>query len=390
MRAPADTVPRSLFVTNDFPPRVGGAQSYYWRLVQTLDPGEVVVLAPAHPEAAAFDAAQPYEIVRAGTEILWPLPSLRRLAGELIERHAVELVQLGHPLPAGALGPWLRRDLGVPYLVFLGGAEVTVPGAFPGSRELLRWVLGGAALLVAVSEFTREAASRQVDGRVPAEVLRPSIDPDRFPAPGDAERATAKAALGVAGPLVICIGRLVLRKGQDRLIRSLRLLDDTTGRVELALVGSSKTDGWFRRLARREGVEDRVHFVGRVPDAELIRWLHAADVFAMPCRTRLHGLEVEGFGLVFAEAALAGLPVLAGLSGGAPEAVAADGDGVNGLVVDGENLEEVAAGLGALLGLAPAERRRMGECGRRLALARHAPAVAGARYRELLRMAAGD
>ena len=387
-------VPRSLFITNDFPPRVGGAQSYYWRLIQTLDPDEVVVLAPADRDAEAFDAGHPYTVVRTSTSILWPLPALRRLAGELIERHGIELVQLGHPLPAGMVGPWLKHDLRVPYLVFLGGAEVTGPGAVPGGRELLRWVLGAASMLVTVSEFTAGVASRQVGGRVPAEVLRPAIDPDGFTPATAAEAVAGKRALGVRGPLVVCVGRLVLRKGQDRLIESLALLDPAldgaVGRVELALVGHSPTGPLYRRLAERVGVADRVHFVGEVSDGDLRRWLRAADVFAMPSRTRLGGLEVEGFGLVYAEAALAGLPVVAGLSGGAPEAVIADGDGVNGLVVDGSSAVEVAVALGALLTLSEGERRTMGGRGRRLALARHAPQVVRTRYRELLRRAAGS
>ena len=392
---PRDTaaVPRSLFITNDFPPRVGGAQSYYWRLIQTLDPDEVVVLAPADRDAAAFDAGHPYTVVRTSTSILWPLPALRRLAGELIERHGIELVQLGHPLPAGMVGPWLKYDLHVPYLVFLGGAEVTGPGAVPGGRELLRWVLGAAAMLVTVSEFTAAAAARQVGGRVPAEVLRPAIDPERFAPATAAEAVAEKRALGVRGPLVVCVGRLVLRKGQDRLIEALSLLDaaldGAAGKVELTLVGHSPTGPLYRRLAARLGVADRVRFVGEVSDGDLQRWLRAADVFAMPSRTRLGGLEVEGFGLVYAEAGLAGLPVIAGCSGGAPEAVVADGDGVNGLCVDGSSVDEVAAAVGALLTLSEGERRAMGERGRRLALARHAPPVARARYRELLRRAAG-
>jgi phosphatidylinositol alpha-1,6-mannosyltransferase len=386
-------VPRSLFITNDFPPRVGGAQSYYWRLIQTLDPAEVVVLAPADREAEDFDAGHPYTVVRTKTSILWPLPALRRLAGELIERYGIELVQLGHPLPAGMVGPWLKYDLHVPYLVFLGGAEVTGPGSVPGGRELLRWVLGSAAMLVTVSEFTASAASRQVGGRVPACVMRPAIDPERYTPATAAEAAAEKRALGVRGPLVVCVGRLVLRKGQDRLIEALALLDpvvgDALGPVELALVGHSPTGPLYRRLAARVGVADRVRFVGEVSDEDLHRWLRAADVFAMPSRTRLGGLEVEGFGLVYAEAALAGLPVIAGSSGGAPEAVVADDDGVSGLVVDGSSAAEVAAAIGALLTLSDHERRVMGERGRRLALARHAPQVARTRYRELLRRAVG-
>jgi phosphatidylinositol alpha-1,6-mannosyltransferase len=387
-------VPRSLFITNDFPPRVGGAQSYYWRLIQTLDPGEVVVLAPADRDAAAFDAGHPYTVVRASTSVLWPLPTLRRTAGDLIERHGIELLQLGHPLPAGMVGPWLKHDLRVPYLVFLGGAEVTGPGAVPGGRELLRWVLGEAALLVTVSEFTAGEASRQVRGRVPARVLRPAIDCECYTPATAAEAAAEKRSLGVGGPLVVCVGRLVLRKGQDKLIEALALLDPVldgvVGRVELALIGHSPTGPYFRHLARRAGVTDRVRFVGEVSGDEMRRWLQAADVFAMPSRTRLGGMEVEGFGLVYAEAALAGLPVIAGLSGGAPEAVVVDGDGVSGLVVDGSSAAEVAVAVGALLTLSDDERRAMGERGRRLALARHAPQIARERYRELLRRAAGE
>ena len=201
-------------------------------------------------------------------------------------------------------------------------------------------------MLVTVSEFTARAASRQVRGRVPAEVLRPAIDPERYTPATAAEAAAEKRALGVRGPLVVCVGRLVLRKGQDRLIEAVALLDpafdSVAGQVELALVGHSPTGPLYRRLAERLGVADRVRFVGEVSDEDLRRWLRAADVFAMPSRTRLGGLEVEGFGLVYAEAALAGLPVIAGSSGGAPEAVVADDDGVSGLVVDGSSAAEVA------------------------------------------------
>ncbi len=130
-------VPRSLFVTNDFPPRVGGAQTYYWNMIQTLDPGDVVIVAPAHRDAAAFDATHPYTVVRTPNTQIVPVSSIERLCERLIREHDLELLQLGHPLPAGLLGPWLRRTARVPYVVFLGGAEITVPGAVPGVARLL-------------------------------------------------------------------------------------------------------------------------------------------------------------------------------------------------------------------------------------------------------------
>ena len=132
-------VPRSLFVTNDFPPRVGGAQTYYWNMIQTLDPGDVVIVAPAHREAAAFDATHPYTVIRTPKTQIVPVSSTSSgCANSSSAERDLELLQLGHPLPAGLLGPWLRRTARVPYVVFLGGAEITVPGAVPGVARLLQ------------------------------------------------------------------------------------------------------------------------------------------------------------------------------------------------------------------------------------------------------------
>ena len=379
-------LPRTLFVTNDFPPRVGGAQTYYWNMIRTLDPGEVVVVAPAHPDAAAFDASHPYTVVRTHRTAIMPTPRLERLCERLIADHGLELVQLGHPLPAGLLGPWLRRTAHVPYVVFLGGAEVTVPGALPGIAHLLRWVLAEAALLFTVSQYTADQAVRLSCGLARAEVLRPALEVERYAHAGIDDAAAARAALGLgAEPLVLCVGRLVARKGQDTLISSLAALDGDHGDVRLALVGGGAMAERLRCQAAAAGVADRVYLPGEVTGDELGLWLQAADVFAGPSRTRLAGLEVEGFGIVFAEAALTGLPVIAGRSGGAPEAVV---EGETGYVVDAQTPDHLTRALACLLAMSPEERRRMGASGRRLALSRHAPDVAAARYHELLRRAA--
>lgn len=381
--APVGRAPRSLFITQDFPPRVGGFQSYYWGLIQTLDPEDVVILASHHPEAGSFDATHPYRVVRHPRSILLPTPGLLRSAQRLIAEHDLRLVQLGQTLPNGLLGPALSRRTGLPYLVLLAGAELTLPAALPGSRAAVRHVLGRAALLLTVSGYTAAAVKRVVGDRVPVAVLRPALDLDESDrVPGDS--ATAKPAQD-SGPLVACVGRLVPRKGQDRLIDALALLAPRYPGLQLALVGSGRLSSALVRRARRLGVEDRVHLLGALPHTQMAEWLAAADVFASPCRVRWGGLEVEGFGIVFAEAAAAGLPVLAGRSGGAPEAVA---DGDTGIVIDGSSAAEVAAGLERILRLSPAARRRMGERGRVLARQRHAPAVVGRRYRELLWRAA--
>lgn len=383
---PGGRAPRSLFITQDFPPRVGGFQSYYWGLIRTLDPEDVVILASDHPGARSFDATHPYRVVRHPHSILLPTPALLRSAERLIAEHDLRLVQLGQTLPNGLLGPALKRRTGLPYLVLLAGAELTLPAALPGSGAAVRHVLGRAALLLTVSGYTAAAAERVVAGRVPVAVLRPALDldePDRVGAASSASTAAQTARSG--GPLVVCVGRLVPRKGQDRLIDALALLVPRYPGLRLALVGSGRLAAALRGRARRLGVEDRVHLLGALPHSQVAEWLAAADVFASPCRVRWGGLEVEGFGIVFAEAAAAGLPVLAGRSGGAPEAVA---DGDTGIVIDGSSASEVAAGLDRILRLNPAGRQRMGERGRVLARGRHAPAVVGRRYRELLWRAA--
>jgi phosphatidyl-myo-inositol dimannoside synthase len=373
-------------VTNDFPPRIGGAQSYYWGVIRTLDPADVTILAPAHVDAAAFDATHPYKVVRASTAVLWPTPALRRQTAELAASVGAELIQLGHPLPAGLLGPQLKKELGLPYVVFLGGAEVTLPGAVPGVNNLLRHVLGNASMLLTVSEYTARAASGQVGGRVPAEVLRPPLNVEGFlPASGD-EALELRSRLGIDGELVVCLGRLVPRKGQDMLIDALAILRREFPRLHLAIIGEGRLATRLYDRAQNRAVGERVHLTGALVDSAVTDWLRAADLFASPCRTRWGGFEVEGFGIVFAEAALTGLPVIAGRSGGAPEAVI---EGQTGLVVDGTSAEQVAAALASILRLPPEQRRSVGAKGRDLALARHTPAVVGERYRALLRRAAG-
>ena len=377
---------RTLFVTNDFPPRIGGAQSYYWGVIRTLDPSEVTVFAPAHVDAEAFDATHPYKVIRATTSVLWPTPGMLAQVRELARAEDVDLIQLGHPLPAGLIGPQLKDAVGLPYIVFLGGAEVTLPGAIPGVNNLLRHVLCNASMFLTVSDYTARAASQQVRGSVPAEVLRPPLPVDEFAPATPAEAAALKARFGITGDLVVCVGRLVPRKGQDKLIDALALLSDEFPDVHLALIGEGRLATRLYDRAWRRGVSERVHLTGALSDDAVREWLKAADLFASPCRSRWGGFEVEGFGIVFAEAALAGLPVVAGRSGGAPEAVL---EGLSGTVIDGRSAQQVAAALGSLLRM-PAERRRvLGARGRELAMSRHTPAAVGERYRALLRQAAG-
>ncbi|NLT34409.1 MAG: glycosyltransferase family 4 protein [Gaiellales bacterium] len=383
--AARDAAPRLLFITNDFPPRVGGFQSYYWGLVRTLRPEDVVIMAPAHPRAAAFDATHPYRVVRTRESVVWPTPRNLRVAEDLAAEHDAELVQLGHPLPAGLLGPALARRRGLPYVVMLGGAELTLPATWPVGGQLLRYVLGNARLLITVSDYTTAAAQRLLGARVPAHTVRPAMDVDRFPLTSGAARAQARRRLGVTGTLVLCVGRLVPRKGQDHLVEAVGRLATKWPDLEVALVGGGRLSYHLQKRAGELGIGERVRLLGSLSAPEMAQWLEAADIFASPCRSRWGGLEVEGFGIVFVEAALCGLPVLAGRSGGSVEA-AKTGD--TGIVVDGASVDEVTAGLERLLRAGEARRAELGLAGRRLGLERHDPEAVGRRYRLLLAEAA--
>jgi phosphatidyl-myo-inositol dimannoside synthase len=363
----------SLLVTNDFPPKVGGIQSYLWELWRRLPPGEVTVLTTPYPGAVDFDRAQPFRVVRDRSKVLLPTPALAGRIDALAREVGAGLLFLDPALPLGAVGPRLRS---APYVVVLHGAEVTVPGRLPGSRAALRRVLEGAAGILAAGRYPAEEAARAVGRTLPGLVVPPGVDVDRFRPPGDpaARAATRKRFdLPEAAPVVLGVSRLVPRKGFDVLIDAVARLDrrrfpasgEAPGAgsgepVHLVLAGSGRDRERLARRAARAGLGDRFHLLGRVPDEDLAAVYGAADVFAMCCRERWAGLEAEGFGIVFLEAAASGLPAVAGRSGGAWEAVE---DGVTGFVVDPLDAGAVADALAGLLA-DPALRRAMGTAAR--------------------------
>ena len=354
---------RHLLVTNDFPPKVGGIQNYLWELWRRLSPDSYVVLTASSDEAAAaFDAEQAergVHIERVPEPILFfPTPGALAAVRRCATEHEVDLVLLDPALPLGLLGP----HLDVPYGVVLHGAEVTVPGRLPGSRAALGHVLRGATLVVSAGGYPAAEARRATpDMTAPVVEIPPGVDAGTITPLKAAERRAARTRLGlpVEGPLVVSVSRLVPRKGMDVLIAAAGRLAGSYPDLSVAIGGDGRELGRLRRLAA--GSPADVHVLGRVSDEDRAALLGAADVFVMACRNRWLGLEQEGFGIVFLEAAAAGVPQIAGASGGAPEAVL---DGVTGLVVGSpEDPGAVAEALRSLLA-DPARRRRMGRAAR--------------------------
>lgn len=350
---------RHLLVTNDFPPKVGGIQSYLWELWRRLPPEAVTVLTSPHPDAAAFDAAAPFAIHRTPEPVLLPHPLMRRRIERLAAEVDADLVVLDPVLPLGALGPTLSR----PYGLVLHGAEITLPGRIPGSSQLMGAVLRGAEVVVAAGGYPLAEGERAARRSLPATVVPPGVDVDRFVPLDAAARAATRRRLGlpVDGTLVTSISRLVPRKGMDLLIRASARLSPARPDLTVAIAGGGRDEARLRQTAAETAAP--VSFMGRLPEDDLAAFHACGDVFAMLCHDRWFGLEQEGFGIVFVEAAACGVPQLAGRSGGSHEAV---DHGVTGLVVD--RPRDVVAVADALAELVDGDRAAMAAASRRRAV----------------------
>ena len=301
---------RVLLVTNDYPPRPGGIQQYLAGLVDAIE-GPVRVLAPR-------DGGHGGIVVRDRRRFMWPTRRVRKWVESHIADFEPDVVLFGAPHPLAHLGPRLRRETGVPYGVVCHGAEITLPAAFPIARQLIRFPLKRADVLFAVSDFTGQKVERLVGRGV--KVIGAGVAP-----------AFGPNGLKSTPPLVVgCVSRFVPRKGQARVLEACGVLRREGLDVVALMVGQGRTERRLRSLAERLAVPTR--FEVGVPFTDLPALYRQMDVFAMPCRSRWFGLEAEGFGVVFLEAAASGLPVVAGDSGGAPETVE---PGRTGFVVDG-------------------------------------------------------
>ncbi|MGH9128540.1 MAG: glycosyltransferase family 4 protein [Acidimicrobiales bacterium] len=336
--------PHHLLVTNDFPPKVGGIQSYLWELWRRLPPGSFTVLTIGHPGAAAFDRAQPFRVVRLPARMLLPTPALAHQVKSLAAEVGAGLVVLDPAVPLGVVG--LR--LGLPYAVVLHGAEVSIPGRLPLTSNALARVLRSSVGAICAGDWVRHEATRVA---APSELstltITPGVDHTRFAPLSRPQRLAARERLGLPrdGDLVLSVGRLVPRKGTATLVDAITQLAPSRPELTLAIAGSGRERA---RLERRSAVlGPRCVMLGRVPDSALPALYGAADIFAQPTCTRWAGLEQEGFGIVFVEAAACGVPAVAGRGGGSAEAVI---DGVTGLVVDRpRDPTSVARAIAALL-----------------------------------------
>ena len=320
---------RHLLVTNDHLPKTGGIQVYLHELWRRLDDGRATILtASSHPDATTFDRDSEVVIERISSSTLFlPTRRIRREIEAAIARHDPDLVLLDPAWPLGLVGPRLSR----PYGVIAHGAEVTIPGHLPLVASTLRYVVRHAAVVICAGAYP-EAQVRRVSAKETPTVLQvpPGVDLDRFRPLPASERDAVRSRLGLRPDawLLSSYSRLVPRKGMDTLIRAAAELRTVVPNLQVAIGGSGRDRARLEKLVARTGAP--VVFLGRVPDEDLAPWLGASEVMVMNCRSRWLGLEQEGFGMVFVEAAACGVPQIAGRSGGSHEAVTHD---VTGLIV---------------------------------------------------------
>jgi phosphatidylinositol alpha-1,6-mannosyltransferase len=361
---------RVLLVTNDFPPRRGGIQSYLHELVgQLLQSGgdyTLTVYAPKWKGCEEFDEAaraSGYQVVRHPSTLMLPGPGVDDRMRRLITDYDIETVWFGAAAPLALLAPRARSAGANRVVASTHGHEVGW-SMLPVARNALRRIGDGTDVVTYVSSYTRGRFASAFGPHAALEYVPPGVDTDRF-APDPAARAEMRSRYGLGDrPLIVCLSRLVPRKGQDMLIRALPAIRERADGATLVIVGGGPYMDTLRRLAGDTGVTEHVVFTGGVPGAELPAHHAMADVFAMPCRTRGAGLDVEGLGIVFLEASSTGVPVVAGDSGGAPETVL---DGETGTIVDGTDVGQIATAITEILA-DPDRAARMGAAGRRWAV----------------------
>ncbi len=349
---------RVLVVTNDFPPRRGGIETFVQSICAHLPADELVVYTAAMAGDAEHDAEQPFPVYRDPSSTLLPTPAVARRVREVMRRHWCDRVLVGASMPLGLLAGSLRRA-GATWIVALTHGHEVWWARVPLARTLLHHVGEQVDVLTYVSGWCRDAIAPALSGAAAAAMapLSPAVDVGRFRPGCGGDAVRRRWGIAPDAPVVVCTARMVARKGQHTLVAAWPRVLAAQPQARLLLVGDGPHRARVERLVGRLGLGGSVVLTGSVPWAEMPAHTDAGDVFAMPCRTRRLGLEAEAFGIVFLEARACGLPVVAGRSGGSAQAA-----GPDAVVVDGTDPTEWAeALLGALASRASGGRPLRGE-----------------------------
>ena len=345
---------RHLLVTNDYPPKVGGIQSYLWEIYRRLPQDQIVVYTTPHPESEIFDRDQTHKILRSKKRVLLPSKEIAKHILAVVEEEKIDFIMYDPAVPIGIIGP----NIPIPYGVILHGAEVTIPGRIPIARSLISKVLRNAKVVVTAGDYSTQEAIRAAKQDLPIAVIPPGVDVGRFQPLDNKTRMEVRSRYGFEreDEIIVTLSRLVPRKGVDVLIDAVSQLAKTRPRIHLLIAGTGRDK--TRLESKVRDLCAPATFLDYVPAVEVPELYGMADLFGMVCRVRWGGLEQEGFGIVFLEAAACGIPQVAGRSGGSDEAVS---NGETGIVVkDPKDTQAVAEALEELLSN-PQKRKTMAQ-----------------------------
>ena len=378
-----DVSEKTLFVTNDFGPRAGGIETFIIGLIERLPKSSIIVYTSAQEDCADYDAQWMHdfgvEVIRDRSKILLPTPRVNRAIAKIIRERAIATVAFGAAAPLAWMSATLRRAGAKRIVALTHGHEVWWSKLFPFNL-IMRRIGQTTNALTYLGEFTRNAISKSLSKKSAAAMVKiaPGIDTEHFK-PVDA--SDLRESLGLRHKkVIVSVGRLVHRKGQDYLIESMPLILQSVPDAHILMVGQGPYRQHLEALVKNHGLTDNVTFIGRIHYADLPRYICVGDVFAMPSRSRFAGLEVEGLGIVYLEASSCGLPVVAGKSGGAPDAVL---EGKTGFVVEGTDCAQIAKRVSELL-LNDELRQSMGSAGREWIIKEWRWQIWAKRFAELL------
>lgn len=337
-----------LLVTNDLGPRAGGIESFVLSLVERVPKGCLIIYTSTQKGSAPFDA-QLLErfgavVIRDRAKILLPTPRVNRRAVKILKQYQIKTVWFGAAAPLALMARQLRTS-GATNIVALSHGHEIWWAKIPVLKQLLRKIIKDVDHLGYLGQFTKSEiakASNQIDKFAQ---IAPGIDTDHF-MPKSARADLIKKYRLEDRRVIVSVGRLVHRKGQDKLIESLPKILQSFPDAVLLLVGEGPIKQMLKNTAKQLGVTNQVIFAGRVQHIDLPDYICLGEVFAMPVRSRFAGLEVEGLGIVYLEASACALPVIVGNSGGATDAVI---DGVTGLLVNGSDTDQIADAVCKLL-----------------------------------------
>jgi phosphatidylinositol alpha-1,6-mannosyltransferase len=376
---------RILCITNDFGPRAGGIETFVIGLIERLPRSRVIVYTGAQENSEQYDRRwlEDYgvEVVRDKAKILLPTPGVAYCVKAIVREQKISTVFFGAAAPLGLLSRTLRKA-GVTHIVALThGHEVWWSKVWPFTLAM-KFISRHVNHLTYLGEFTRSAVAKSVTKEAAQSMVKiaPGIDTDHF-SPVNANQLREELGL-THKKVIVSVGRLVHRKGQDVLIEAMPAIIEEVPEAHILMIGEGPYRSYLENRVKALGLQGKVTFIGRVQYADLPRYICAGDLFVMPSRSRLAGLEVEGLGIVYLEASACGLPVIAGNSGGAPDAVL---QGETGLVVDGTSKTDVAAAVVELL-LDAGRSKAMGIAGRQWIIQEWRWEIWSSRFAQLLKV----